>query len=90
MRERDGRRKGVRDALLPEEAEVVMRSGLLRLSGTVLGEALSADAGYRVPRVDCGHVLAPPTRNHGQQGPPCRRGRGLGEAVGAVLRIARC
>ena len=31
-----------------------MRAGLLKLGGGVLGEALSADPGYRGPRVDCG------------------------------------
>jgi hypothetical protein len=31
-----------------------LRAGLLRLGGGVLGEALSADPGYRGPRVDCG------------------------------------
>jgi len=33
----------------------VLRAGLLRLGGGVLGEALSADPGYRGPRVGCGH-----------------------------------
>jgi hypothetical protein len=33
----------------------VLRAGLLRLGGGMLGEALSADPGYRGPRVDCGH-----------------------------------
>ena len=32
----------------------MLRAGLLRLGGGVLGEALSADPGYRGPRVDCG------------------------------------
>jgi hypothetical protein len=32
----------------------VLRAGLLRLGGTVLGEALSADPGYRGPRAGCG------------------------------------
>jgi hypothetical protein len=32
----------------------VLRAGLLRLGGGVLGEALSADPGYRGARVDCG------------------------------------
>jgi len=32
----------------------VLRAGLLKLGGGVLGEALSADPGYRGPRVDCG------------------------------------
>ncbi len=36
-------------------AEAVLRAGLLRLGGGVLGEALSADPGYRGPRVGCGH-----------------------------------
>jgi hypothetical protein len=31
-----------------------LRAGLLKLGGGVLGEALSADPGYRGPRVDCG------------------------------------
>jgi hypothetical protein len=35
-------------------AEAVLRAGLLKLGGEVLGEALSADPGYRGPRVDCG------------------------------------
>ena len=33
----------------------MLRAGLLRLGGGVLGEALSADPGYRGPRVGCGH-----------------------------------
>ncbi len=33
----------------------MLRAGLLRLGGAMLGEALSADPGYRGPRVDCGH-----------------------------------
>jgi hypothetical protein len=33
---------------------VVLRAGLLKLGGSVLGEVLSADPGYRGPRVDCG------------------------------------
>jgi hypothetical protein len=33
----------------------VLRAGLLRLGGGMLGEALSADPGYRGPRADCGH-----------------------------------
>jgi hypothetical protein len=32
----------------------VLRAGLLKLGGSVLGEVLSADPGYRGPRVDCG------------------------------------
>jgi hypothetical protein len=32
----------------------VLRAGLLKLGGGVLGEALSADPGYRGPRVPCG------------------------------------
>jgi hypothetical protein len=33
----------------------VLRAGLLRLGGAVLGEALSADPGHRGPRVPCGN-----------------------------------
>jgi hypothetical protein len=33
----------------------VLRAGLLKLGGAMLGEALSADSGYRGPRVGCGH-----------------------------------
>jgi len=33
----------------------VLRAGLLRLGGGMLGEALSADPGYRGPRTACGH-----------------------------------
>jgi len=33
----------------------VLRAGLLKLGGAMLGEALSADPGYRGPRVGCGH-----------------------------------
>jgi len=33
----------------------VLRAGLLRLGGAMLGEALSADPGHRGPRADCGH-----------------------------------
>jgi hypothetical protein len=33
----------------------VLRAGLLRLGGAMLGEVLSADPGYRGPRVGCGH-----------------------------------
>ena len=36
-----------------EAAEAVLRAGLLKLGGGVLGEALSADPGHRGPRVDC-------------------------------------
>ena len=32
----------------------MLRAGLLKLGGGVLGEAPSADPGYRGPRVDCG------------------------------------
>ena len=32
-------------------AEAVLRAGLLKLGGGVIGEALSADPGYRWPRV---------------------------------------
>ena len=38
-----------------ETAEAVLRAGLLRLGGAMLGEALSADPGHRGPRADCGH-----------------------------------
>jgi hypothetical protein len=37
-----------------EAAEAVLRAGLLRLGGSMLGEVLSADRGYRGPRVPCG------------------------------------
>jgi hypothetical protein len=33
---------------------VVLRAGLLKLGGGMLGEVLSADPGYRGPRADCG------------------------------------
>ena len=33
----------------------MLRAGLLKLGGAMLGEALSADPGYRGPRVGCGH-----------------------------------
>ena len=36
-------------------AEAVIREGVLRLGGGILGELLSADAGYRGPRVACGN-----------------------------------
>jgi hypothetical protein len=35
-------------------AEAVLRAGLLRLGGSMLGEVLSADRGHRGPRVPCG------------------------------------
>jgi hypothetical protein len=35
-------------------AEAVIRAGLLRLGGAMLGELLGADSGYRGPRVPCG------------------------------------
>ena len=38
-----------------QTAEAVLRAGLLRLGGAMLGEALSADPGHRGPRIDCGH-----------------------------------
>ncbi len=38
-----------------QAAEAVLRAGLLRLGGAMLGEALSADPGHRGPRVPCGH-----------------------------------
>jgi hypothetical protein len=37
-----------------EAAEQVLRAGLLRLGGSMLGEVLSADRGHRGPRVPCG------------------------------------
>ena len=37
-----------------EAAEAVIRAGLLRLGGSMLGGLLSADRGYRGPRVPCG------------------------------------
>jgi hypothetical protein len=37
-----------------EAAEQVIRAGLLRLGGSMLGEILSADGGHRGPRVPCG------------------------------------
>ena len=37
-----------------EAAERVIRAGLLRLGGSMLGELLAADNGYRGPRVPCG------------------------------------
>jgi len=37
-----------------EAAEQVIRAGLLRLGGSMLGEVLSADRGHRGPRVPCG------------------------------------
>jgi hypothetical protein len=37
-----------------ETAEQVIRAGLLRLGGSMLGELLSADRGHRGPRVPCG------------------------------------
>ena len=36
-------------------AEAVLRAGLLKLGGDVLGRLLAADPGYRGPRVDCGN-----------------------------------
>jgi len=38
-----------------EAAEQVIRAGLLRLGGSMLGEVLSADRGHRGPRVPCGN-----------------------------------
>ena len=38
-----------------EAAEAVLRAGLLKLGGDVLGELLSADPGYRGPSVRCGN-----------------------------------
>jgi hypothetical protein len=37
-----------------EAAESVIRAGMVRLSGAVLGQLLSADRGYRGPRLPCG------------------------------------
>ncbi|MGE5288560.1 MAG: ISKra4 family transposase [Micromonosporaceae bacterium] len=37
-----------------EAAEAVLRAGLLKLGGGMLGKVLSADPGYRGPRVPCG------------------------------------
>jgi hypothetical protein len=37
-----------------EAAEAVIRAGLLRLGGAMLGELLAADNGYRGPRLPCG------------------------------------
>jgi hypothetical protein len=37
-----------------EAAEQVIRAGLLKLGGTMLGELLAADNGHRGPRVPCG------------------------------------
>jgi hypothetical protein len=36
-------------------AETVLRAGLLKLGGSMLGQLLSADPGHRGPRVPCGH-----------------------------------
>jgi len=38
-----------------QAAEAVLRAGLLKMGGGMLGEELSADPGYRGPRVDCRH-----------------------------------
>ncbi len=38
-----------------EAAEQVIRAGLLRLGGAMLGEVLSADRGHRGPRIPCGN-----------------------------------
>ena len=37
-----------------EAAEAVIRAGLLRLGGSMLGQLLAADRGHRGPRVPCG------------------------------------
>ena len=37
-----------------EAAELAIRAGLTRLGRGVLEDLLTADAGYRGPRVDCG------------------------------------
>jgi hypothetical protein len=46
----------------------MLRAGLLRLGGAMLGEAMSADPGHRGPRADCGHGLAPPDDEPGVAG----------------------
>jgi hypothetical protein len=38
-----------------EAAEAVIRAGMLKLGGGMLGQLLSADRGYRGPRVPCGN-----------------------------------
>ena len=38
-----------------EAAGQVIRAGLLRLGGSILGEVLSADRGHRGSRVPCGN-----------------------------------
>jgi hypothetical protein len=37
-----------------EAAEAVIRAGMLKLGGGMLGQLLAADPGYRGPRADCG------------------------------------
>ena len=37
-----------------EAAEAVIRAGMLKLGAGMLGELLSADQGYRGPRLPCG------------------------------------
>jgi hypothetical protein len=37
-----------------EAAEAVIRAGMLKLGGGMLGKLLAADPGYRGPRIDCG------------------------------------
>src|ERR671922_188812 len=37
-----------------QAAETVIRAGMLKLGCGMLGQLLSADRGYRGPRVDCG------------------------------------
>jgi hypothetical protein len=36
-----------------EAAEAVIRAGMLKLGGGMLGKLLAADPGYRGPRIDC-------------------------------------
>jgi hypothetical protein len=37
-----------------DDAEAVIRAGMLKLGGSMLGKLLSADSGYQGPRVPCG------------------------------------
>jgi hypothetical protein len=37
-----------------EAGEAMIRAGMLKLGGAMLGELLAADPGYRGPRVPCG------------------------------------
>jgi len=38
-----------------QAAEMVIRAGMLKLGGAMLGQLLAADPGHRGPRVPCGH-----------------------------------